>query len=97
VTFATPPGPPAGFDLSTTTDGSCQRALALPPWTALAPAPAAFLTWPTTLTTNQRGDGQTDFVFVQSFPLPQFDVMFRVLEAGAAPQSALLTGCTILP
>jgi hypothetical protein len=92
-----PPGAPAGFNLSTTTDRSCQRALALAPWTTLAPVPAAFVTWPTTLTTDQNGDGQTDFVFPQSFPLPEFDVMFRVLEAGAAPQSALLTGCTILP
>jgi hypothetical protein len=94
---AGPPGLPSGVDVSTTTDGSCQRGLALAPWSTLSPAPSAFVTWPTTLTTDERGDGAVDFVFGVAFPLPVFDVMFRVIESGSAPQSALQTDCTILP
>ena len=92
-----PPGPPAGFAVSTLTDGSCQRALALPPWTTLVPAPAAFVSWVPTVTTDERGDGETDFVFALPFPLPAFDVMFRLLEVGVAPRSVLVTDCITLP
>ncbi|HXM38166.1 MAG TPA: hypothetical protein VN908_05835 [Gemmatimonadales bacterium] len=91
------PSPPAGFPMSTTTDGSCQRGLAIAPWSTLVPVPPAFVTWPTTLTTDDEGNGATDFVFATTAPLPLFDVMFRVIESGSAPQSALLTDCTVLP
>jgi hypothetical protein len=91
------PSPPAGFPTSTTIDGSCQRGLAIAPWSTLAPAPPAFVTWPTTLTTDAQGDGATDFVFATSVPLPLFDVMFRVIENSPAPVSALQTECTIVP
>jgi hypothetical protein len=91
------PAPPPDFPMSTTTDGSCQRGLAVAPWSTLVPAQAAFVTWPTTFTTDGEGNGSTDFVFATTVPLPLFDVMFRVIESGSAPQSALQTDCTFLP
>lgn len=91
-----PPGPPAGFDLATLTDGSCQRALAIAPWTTLVPAPAAFVSWTPTLVTDKHGNGDIDFNFEAAFPLPDFDVMFRVIESGVAPKSVFLTECTTL-
>lgn len=98
-----PPGAPAGFDLATTTDGSCQRGLFIPPWSTLVPASAPFVSFPDqgtgspTITTDARGDGTADFVFAQTFPLPLFDAMFRVLETGPVPTSALFTDCINLP
>ena len=91
------PSPPAGFPMTTTTDGSCQRGLAIAPWSTLVPAPVAFATWPTTFTTDPEGNGETDFVFATTVPLPLFDVMFRVIEDGSAPQSVFQTDCTSLP
>jgi hypothetical protein len=92
-----PPGPPPGFDMSTTTDGSCQRGLFVAPWSTLIPAQPAFVSWPTTITTDAQGNGATDFVFALPFPLPVFDVTFRVIEDSPAPQSVLQTDCTVLP
>jgi hypothetical protein len=98
-----PPGAPAGFDVSTTTDGSCQRGLFIPPWSTLAPTPAPFTTFPDQgtgspkITTDDEGNGTADFVVALSFPLPLFDVMFRVLESSAAPTSALVSDCTNVP
>lgn len=100
-TFA-PPGAPTGFDLATTTDGSCQRAFGLAPWSTLSPAPASFLTFPNqgtgtpVITTDTDGDGSADFVFALAFPLPTFDVTFRVLENSPAPTSVLQSRCTTL-
>jgi hypothetical protein len=91
------PAPPAGFPMSTTIDGSCQRGLAIAPWSTLVPVPPAFATWPTTLTTDAEGNGATDFVFATTVPLPLFDVMFRIIESGSAPQSVLQTDCTVVP
>lgn len=91
------PAPPAGFPMATTTDGSCQRGLAIAPWSTLVPPPVAFSTWPPTLTTDAQGNGETDFVFELTAPLPLFDVMFRVIENGPAPTSVLQTDCTVLP
>lgn len=91
------PAPPAGFPMSTTIDGSCQRGLALAPWSTLVPAPPAFVTWPTALTTDGEGNGATDFVFATTLPLPLFDVMFRVIESGSTPQSVFQTDCTVVP
>src|SRR5688572_27289036 len=84
-----PPGAPAGFDVATLTDGSCQRGLAIAPWSTLpAPTPAAFATFPDpaqalpnlTITTDGHGKGAADFLFTAGVPLALFDVMFRVIE-----------------
>jgi hypothetical protein len=37
----------------------------------------AFVSWTPTLTTDAQGNGETDFVFESTVPLPLFDVMFR--------------------
>ncbi len=101
-----PPGvAPAGFDLATLTDGSCQRGLAIAPWSTLVPPPAAFLTFPDQvhglpaflITTDGDGNGAADFVVAFGFPLPLFDVMFRVIENSPAPTSVLVSDCTSLP
>jgi hypothetical protein len=103
--FAPPAVPPTGFDLTTLTDGSCQRGLGIAPWSTLAPPPAAFTTFPDQahglpaliITTDGAGNGVADFVVAFGFPLPLFDVMFRVIENSAAPTSVLQSDCTVLP
>ena len=100
-----PPGVPAGFDVATLADGSCQRGLAIAPWSTLVPPPAAFLTFPDqahglpalVITTDEDGNGAADFVVAFAFPLPLFDVTFRVTENSSAPTSVLQSDCTILP
>lgn len=95
--------PPAGFDASTLTDGSCQRGLAMAPWTTITPQPVYFNnfvdqgTGSPILTTNASGDGQADFQQALTFPLPAFDVVFRLVEVGAAPKAVLESSCTTLP
>jgi hypothetical protein len=103
--FAPPAVPPTGFDLSTLTDGSCQRGLAIAPWSTLVPPPVAFNTFPDqahglpalVITTDGQGNGAADFVVAFGFPLPLFDVMFRVIENTPAPTSVLVSDCTSLP
>ena len=96
-------GPPAGFDVSTLTDGSCQRGLAMAPWSAVTPQPVYFSsfvdqgTGSPILTTNASGDGQADFGQALTTPLPAFDVVFRLVEVGAAPKAVLESSCTTLP
>ena len=100
-----PPGAPTGFDIGTTTDGSCQRGLGVPPWSTLVPPPPAFVSFPdqahglpaVVITTDGDGSGAADFVVAFAFPRPLYDVMFRVIEKSAAPKSVLLSDCTILP
>ncbi len=100
-----PPGAPAGFDVATLTDGSCQRGLALAPWSTLVPLPPAFVSFPdqahglpaVVITTDGDGRGAADFVVAFAFPRPLYDVMFRVIEKSPAPKSVLLSDCTILP
>jgi hypothetical protein len=100
-----PPGPPAGFDVATLTDGSCQRGLAIAPWSTLVPPPVAFPSMPDQshglpaliLTTDAEGKAAADFVVAFPFPLPLFDVTFRVMENSAAPTSMLQSDCIILP
>ncbi|HEY7566508.1 MAG TPA: hypothetical protein VH762_03000 [Gemmatimonadaceae bacterium] len=95
--------PPAGFDIATLTDGSCQRGLAMAPWSAITPAPVYFSsfvdqgTGSPILTTNASGEGQADFGQALTFPLPAFDVVFRLVEVGAAPKAVLQSSCTTLP
>lgn len=98
-------GIPAGFDVATLADGSCQRGLAIAPWSSLVPPAAAYLTFPDQahglpaliITTDRDGNGEADFVVAFGFPLPLFDVMFRVIENIAAPTSVLQSDCTFLP
>jgi hypothetical protein len=100
-----PPGAPTGFDITTIADGSCQRGLAIAPWSTLVPPPPAFVTFPdqanglpaVVITTDGDGNGAADFVVAFGFPLPLFDVMFRVIEKSPAPTSVLMSDCTILP
>ena len=94
---------PAGFDVSTLADGSCQRGLVMAPWTSLTPPPVYFNpfvdqgTGSPVLTTNANGDGQADFQQALTTPLPAFDVVFRLVEVGAAPKAVLESTCTTLP
>lgn len=102
---AFPTGVPAGFDVATLTDGSCQRGLAIAPWSTLVSPQPAFLTFPDQahglpaliITTDQHGNGAADFVVAFAFPLPLFDVLFRVIENSPAPTSVLVSDCTSLP
>jgi hypothetical protein len=103
--FAPPATPPGGFPVATLTDGSCQRGLGIAPWSTLVPPPAAFTTFPDQahglpaliITTDEEGDGAADFVVAFAFPLPLFDVAFRVIENTPAPTSMLQSDCTVLP
>jgi hypothetical protein len=103
--FAPPGAPPAGFDVATLTDGSCQRGLAIAPWSTIVPPPAAYSTFPDQaqglpafiITTDGRGNATADFVVAFAFPLPLFDVTFRVIENSPAPTSVLQSDCTVLP
>lgn len=80
-------------------DGVCQRALGLPPWTpADGPVAAAFVTFPSPgspLMTSASGDGALDFEF--SAPMipagTVFDVMFRFVDDAASPTTELRSGC----
>ena len=91
--FSPPSAPPAGFDVATLTDGSCQRGLAIAPWSTLVPAAPAFSTFPDQahglpaliFTTDGDGRGAADFVFAIGNPLPLFDVTFRVIENSPHP------------
>lgn len=83
-------------------DGVCQRALAIAPWSQNDPPAPSFLTFlqpdgvtPFTLTTTSAGDGSLDFTFVvPTVPAgTHFDVMFRVLDDVVAPTSVFLSGC----
>ena len=85
-------------------DGVCQRALRLPPWSASdTPIVPAFVTFPlpatgplTTLTTTSFGTGALDFEFVSGISLAantRFDVMFRLADDDAAPSTELASAC----
>jgi len=100
-----PAGAPAGFDVATLTDGSCQRGLAMPPWSTLVPSPVAFPDIPDQahglpallITTDGDGNAAADFIVAFPFPLPLFDVTFRVVESGPAPTSMLQSDCIVVP
>ena len=83
-------------------DGSCQRALGLTPWSSADPAAAAFLSFvptgsatPVTLMTSSTGEGTLTFEFrAPTIPVgTRFDVMFRLLDDLSAPTSILLSSC----
>jgi len=102
---AFPTGVPAGFDVATLTDGSCQRGLAIAPWSTLVPPPLFFQTFPDQaqglpeliITTDGDGNATADFVVAFGVPLPLFDVTFRVIENSPTPTSVLQSDCTVLP
>ncbi len=85
-------------------DGVCQRALHLPPWSASdAPVVPAFVTFPlpasgplTTLTTTSFGTAAVDFEFLSGISLAagtRFDVMFRLADNDTAPTTELTSAC----
>ena len=82
-------------------DGICQRAAGIAPWSPADPAAAAFVTFPgaaggsTSLTTLADGTGSLDFEF-QAATIPTgtvFDVMFRLVDNETAPTLELRSGC----
>ena len=83
-------------------NGICERALGLVPWSSSdTPAPA-FLTFvpagsttPVSLTTTAAGDGLVDFEF-RAATIPtgtKFDVMFRLVNDVAAPTGIIMSQC----
>ena len=83
-------------------DGICQRALSIAPWSPSDPPAPSFVTFtqpggttPITLTSGASGDASLDFTFrAPAIPTgTRFDVMFRVLDDLAVPTSLFLSGC----
>lgn len=96
--FVVQRSPEAGREKST--DGVCQRAQGLSPWSATDPPAAAFLTFPLNggsaiLTTDSTGGGTLSFEFrapgISAGTL--FDVLFRVVDNETAPSIELRSGC----
>ncbi len=77
----------------------------MPPWSTLVPQPVAFPVIPDQahglpaliMTTDGDGNAAADFIVAFPFPLPLFDVTFRVVENGPAPTSMLQSDCIVLP
>jgi hypothetical protein len=87
---------------ASSSNGICERALGLAPWSSAdTPAPA-FLTFvpsgqtaPVSLTTTAAGDGTVDFEF-KAPTVPKgtvFDVMFRLINDPSAPTGIVLSQC----
>ncbi len=83
-------------------DGICQRALGVPPWSAADPAAAAFLSFQVpnpgpsaTLTTSATGSATMTFEFLApTIPAGTvFDVMFRLVDNETSPTLELRSGC----
>ena len=83
-------------------DGVCQRALGMPPWSAADPAAPAFLSFQipnpgpsATLTTSARGSATMTFEFLApTIPAGTvFDVMFRLVDNETSPTIELRSGC----
>jgi hypothetical protein len=86
-------------------DGICQRALGLAPWSAADPAAPAFVTFfqpdgttPFTVTTSAAGEGSVTFEFkVPTVPAgTKFDVMFRLINDMNAPTSVFQSSCFLV-
>jgi hypothetical protein len=83
-------------------NGICERALGIAPWSSTDTPAAAFVTFipngattAATFTTSASGDGMLDFEFRASM-IPRdtkFDVMFRLVDDMVAPASVLLSQC----
>ena len=77
-------------------DGVCQRALGLSPWSAADPAAPAFVTFPgTSVATAANGTGTANFEFrAPTIPAGTvFDVMFRLVDSETTPSTELRSGC----
>lgn len=83
-------------------NGVCERALGLAPWSSTDAPAAAFITFipfglttEATFTTSASGEGMLDFEF-RAPMIPKgtkFDVMFRLVDDTAAPVSVLQSQC----
>ena len=83
-------------------DGLCQRALGISPWSAADPAAPAFLSFQipnpgpsATLTTSATGSATMAFEFLApTIPAGTvFDVMFRLVDNETSPTLDLRSGC----
>ena len=86
-------------------DGICQRALALPPWSPSDPPALNFQTMPlpatgplVTITTTSNGDGAVDFEFraLMVAAGTANDVMFRLVDNAEAPTAELRSDCMMI-
>jgi hypothetical protein len=100
TTYTVQRAPEIGRDFGS--NGVCERALNIAPWSSSEAPAAAFLTFvpmgvttPATFTTTAAGDGMLDFEFAAPAILKgtRFDVMFRLVDDGTAPTSVLLSQC----
>jgi len=83
-------------------DGVCQRALGLSPWSAADPAAPAFITFQmpnagpaVTVTTSATGSASLSFNFAAA-TIPAgtvFDVMFRLVDNESTPANELRSQC----
>lgn len=83
-------------------DGVCQRALGLSPWSSADPAAPAFITFQmpnsgpaVTMTTSTTGSASMTFEFFAPTITAgtMFDVMFRLVDSELAPTAELRSGC----
>jgi hypothetical protein len=86
-------------------DGICQRAVGLSPWSLTDPPALNFQTMPlpapgplVTITTAANGDGAVDFEFRALMILAGTtnDVMFRLVDNAEAPTTEFRTGCMMV-
>jgi hypothetical protein len=86
-------------------DGICQRALGLSPWSPTDPPALNFQTMPlpatgplVTITTTSNGDGAVDFEFRALMILAGTtnDVMFRLVDDAEAPTTELRSDCMMI-
>jgi hypothetical protein len=88
------------------TDGICQRALGIFPWSPSDAPTTNFQTIPlpanpgplVTVTTTSKGDGTLDFEFRTAMILAGTtnDVMYRLVDNDATPTSELRTDCMMI-
>ena len=83
-------------------DGVCQRALGISPWSPSDPPAPAFVTFNQpgtttayTVTSSAAGEATLDFTFsAPSVPTgTRFDVMFRLMDDLVTPTSLFMSGC----
>lgn len=100
TTYIVQRAPEVGRSLGS--DGICQRALGLAPWSSADPAAPGFISFvlpgetaPVQFTTSASGEGSVTFEFkVPTVPTgTRFDVMFRLLNDPAAPTSIFQSSC----